>query len=353
MAELKRSINKVQLNGELNEMNLTIETKKTKVSRNIDGNRVEKEVECRVIGKKEFKNPAFTVDINGNIIDVEYFGVNFGVAEKGLDENGNIIDNDRFKALETIMNKYNPKIGGDSNVEPTRVKVDGSLALNEYASVNKNPDGEFYSFPQITAFGISSSGVTEEDSADAEISGVIKAIAHEVRDDEETGRLNVELISFGYNGVAEPFKFVVESDLADDFESFYEMGASVKIYYEIITKQIGGKRVSTDGGFGRRDAKITSGYTITEYSVFRGEEPFEEESEYFVDVETVKNALAEREIMKENRIKDAIEKANNGGTTATKSPKGASKSSGNNPFGNSNAKSSPFGGETKAKNPFA
>lgn len=350
MAELKRSLNKVQLMGMLSEMNLKMETKETKISKNVNGNKIEKTVTCKVIGKTEFKNPSFTIEVNGNTIGVEYFGVNFGVAEKTLDENGNIIDNKNFKSLETIMTNYNPKIGGDSTKEPTRVKVDGSLGLNEYASTNKNPDGEFYSFPQVVAFGISSNGVAEEDSADAEISGVIKAIAHEVKNEDETGRLNVEFISFGYNGVAEPFKFIVEEDLASDFESYYELGSSAKIYYEIITKQVGGKKVTTSGGFGRRDAKITSGYSVTEYSVFRGEEPYEEESEYYVDIETVKNALAEREIMKENKIKDAVEKVKEG----TKSPKGASKSSGNNPFGNANTKSSPFGGDTKSKaNPFA
>lgn len=352
MAELKQSKNQVQLMGTLNEMNLKETTKEVVLKKNKDDNGTK--VTCKVIEKKEFKNPSMTVDVNGNIIDVEYFGVNFGVAEKRFDEDGNIVDNKNFKSLETILNNYNPKIGGDTNTEPTRVKVYGKIGLNEYASTNRNLDGDFYSIMQITAFGVSSSGVSEEDSADAEISGVIYRIGHETKDEEETGRLLVELVSVGYNDVAEPYKFVVEEDIASDFEDYYEVGSSVKVNYEITTKQIGSTR-QTSGGFGRRNAKIVSGYKITEYSIFRGDDPLDEENELFVSTDTVKKLMEEREVMIANKIKDAIEKAKeSGGSTKSKpSPSGASKASGGgNPFGGE--KKNPFGDSgTKKKNPFA
>lgn len=222
--------------------------------------------------------------------------------------------------------------------------------MNEYASTNKDPNGDFYSITQVMAFGMTSSGVSDDDSADAEISGVIKSIAHEVRGDDETGRLNVELISFGYNGIAEPFKFVVEEDLANDFESFYDLGASVKIYYEITTRQVGTVRTESSGGFGRRNAKIVSGYTVTEYSVFRGDEPFDEESEYYVDVDTVKNALQARDIMIANKIADAVKRASEDKKPTT-NLKGSSNGKAN-PFGDT-APSNPFGGTQKKANPFA
>lgn len=84
MSELKRSINKVQINGTLEEMNLKMETKETTITRFINGDRMDKKVTCKVISKSEFKNPSFTVSVNGNTIPIEYFGVNFGVAEKHL-----------------------------------------------------------------------------------------------------------------------------------------------------------------------------------------------------------------------------------------------------------------------------
>lgn len=343
MAELKQSINTVQINGIIAEMNLKETTKEQTLKKKVNGSDLEKKVTCKVIEKVEFSNPTFVVESNGKSIPVEFFGINFGVAEKALDDNGEIVDNKNFKSLETIMSKYVTKANAKDGEEPTRVKVSGKLGLNEYPSFKRNSDGEFISMTQIIAFGITSTGVAEEDSADAEISGVIKTINHETKDDNETGRLLVDFISFGYNGVAEPYKFVVEEDLAKDFEDFYELGSSVKIYYEITTKQVGNVRKSSEGGFGRRDAKITSGYTVTEYSVFRGEEPFEEDNEYFVDVETVKKALAEREAMKDEKIANALKKAQES-STAKSSPKGASAT-----------KSSPFGasGTTKKQNPFA
>lgn len=348
MSELKQSINRVQINGTLSEINLRVVEKEVELKRNKEDKGTK--VKCKVVEKVEFKNPAFVVEVNGNPIEIEYFGVNFGVAEKRLDENGEIIDNKNFKSLETIISNYNPKVGGNSELEPTRVKVDGKIGLNEYVSTNKNPEGDYISITQITAFGISSSGVSEEDSADAEISGVVYKVGHEVKNDEETGRLNIELISIGYGDVAEPYKFVVESDLADDFESFYEVGSSVKIYYEIISKQIGAVRNQTSGGFGRRNAKITSGYRITEYSVFSGEEPFEEEYEYYVSVDTIKEKLEEREVMIANKIKAKLEEPSN---TNTSSPKGASANSNNpSPFGTKGSSTNPFGGGNKKQNPF-
>lgn len=350
MSDVKQSINKVQINGTLNEINLKEETKEVVLKKNKEDKGTK--VTCKVIEKVEFTNPALTVEVNGNIIDVEYFGVNFGVTEKRLDENGEIIENKNFKSLETMLNKYNPKINGDSSIEPTRVKVDGKLGLNEYASVKRNPDGEFFSKAEVVAFGVTSSGVSEEDSADAEISGVVYRVGHETKDDEETGRLNVELVAVGYNGVAEPYKFVVEEDLASDFEDYYEVGSSVKIYYEISTKQVGAVRTQSSGGFGRRDAKITSGYKRTEYSIFRGDEPFEEEYEYFVPTDYIKEALEEREIMIANRIKDAKEREVNADAKPTKSPKGASKANASNPFGGSSEKANPFGKAKKTESPF-
>ena len=73
---------------------------------------------------------------------------------------------------------------------PTRVKIDGNLSANEY--VNKDTY-EFKTTTQVNGFRITSTGVPEEDSADCEISGIIRSIIPETKgeDAEETGRLNV------------------------------------------------------------------------------------------------------------------------------------------------------------------
>ena len=330
MSEIKASINNAQVIGELLEMNLEEITKEVTLK---GTNGVEKKVTCQQMAKKDFKNPMFLVDVKGNAIGVDFFPA----SEKKLDENGQIIDNPNFKSLKTVLENYIPKSNAKDGEVPTRVKIDGILSANEY--VNKDTY-EFKSITQVNGFRITSTGVPEEDSADCEISGIIRSIIPETKgeDAEETGRLKVELYTFNRNAETTPFTFIVEADLADDFNSFYEAGQSVKLYYEIITKQVGAKKTTT-GGFGRRESHMVSGFSVTEYSVFRGDEAFDEESEYYINPEDMKQALNERDIKINNMVKTAKENKDK----PKSSPKGASSSGAKaNPFGSASTKKSPF-----------
>ena len=118
---------------------------------------------------KNFKNPMFLVDVKGNAIGVDFFPV----SEKKLDENGQLVDNPNFKSLKTVLENYIPKNNAKDGEVPTRVKIDGILSANEY--VNKDTY-EFKSITQVNGFRITSTGVPEEDSADCEISGIIRSI---------------------------------------------------------------------------------------------------------------------------------------------------------------------------------
>ena len=330
MSEIKASINNAQVIGELLEMNLEEITKEVTLK---GANGVEKKVTCQQMAKKEFKNPMFLVDVKGNAIGVDFFRA----SEKKLDENGQIIDNPNFKSLKTVLENYIPKNNAKDGEVPTRVKIDGILFANEY--VNKDTY-EFKSITQVNGFKITSTDVPKEDSADCEISGIIRSIIPETKgeDAEETGRLKVELYTFNRNAETTPFTFIVEPDLTDDFNSFYEAGQSVKLYYEIITKQVGAKKPTT-GGFGRRESHMVSGFSVTEYSVFRGDTAYEEESEYYINPEDMKQALNERDIKIDNMVKTAKENKDK----PKSSPKGASSSGAKaNPFGSASTKKSPF-----------
>lgn len=331
MSEIKASINNAQVIGELLEMNLEEITKEVTLK---GANGVEKKVTCQQMAKKDFKNPMFLVDVKGNAIGVDFFPA----SEKKLDENGQIIDNSNFKSLKTVLETYIPKNNAKEGEVPTRVKIDGILSANEY--INKDTY-EFKSITQVNGFRITSTGVPEEDIADCEISGIIRSIIPETKgeDAEETGRLKIELYTFNRNAETTPFTFIVEADLADDFNSFYEVGQSVKLYYEIITKQVGAKKPTT-GVFGRRESHMVSGFSVTEYSVFRGDEAFDEENEYYINPEDMKQALNERDI----KINNMIQKTKEDSSKPKNSPKGAASSTTtkNNPFGASSTKKSPF-----------
>lgn len=328
MDNVKNSINRLQVVGTLLETNMEIVENADVTLR---GNGVEKKVKCKQIAKKEFKNPMFLIQSNGMDIGVDFFAVN----EKKLDENGNVVDNPRYKSFETVYNTYIPKSSCANGETPTRVKVDGTLRANEY--VDKN-SFEFKSFMGINGFQITSTSVPEDDIAEGELSGVIHTINHETKgeDGDETGRLKVCMYTFDNQGNTTPANFIVESDLADAFEDLYELGDSVKLYFEVNMRQVGQKK-TTSGGFGRRESNMVSGYTVTEYSIFRGDNPFEEENEYYISVEQVKQALAERDIMIANKIN---EKKAEGGKSAPSKAFGNPATSSNNT--QSSARVNPF-----------
>lgn len=320
--EIKQSINKIQVVGTLAEINLEETTKEVELRY---GDKTKKTT-CRTIGKKDFRNPSILIEVspkdkNGNVRYTSNVGLSFyPTHEKKLDEKGNIIDNPRFKALETIMNDYVTKLQDRDNA--TRVKADGSLVANEYANSKDGKNYEFVSFPQLNCFQVTSSNVPEEDSCDGEISGIIRTIKPEIvvknDEEEETGRLFVEFYSFDRNGATTPTKLVVEKDLAEDFEDFYENGTSCLLYYEVVTRMVGGKK-PTKRAFGSRDAHITSGFEVIEYSVFSGNEPFEEENEHFVDTDLMKQAMKTRQNYIDSKIADKKKADSEKGNTTKKS----------------------------------
>ena len=300
MSEVKQSLNKIQCVGNVSELNFKVETKEV----TLDPNGKKVKVTCKTIGKQDFRNPNITVECNikdddGNVKTSIVGGSFFQTHEKKLDDKGKVIDNPRFKAIETIMG-YVPK--------ETRVKLDGSLTVNEYAT----EQGDWKSFAQINAFQCSSTGVPEDDYAQGEMTCIIRNIRPEIikkgDDEEETGRLLLEVYHFDKQGKASPANLVVAKELSDDVTDLYKNGDSVKLEYDVTTKQIGGgTKAVKSGGFGSKESKIVSGFTITEYSVFRGEEPFEEENQYFIPLDTMKSAMKAREVMIEQMKKEAKE----------------------------------------------
>ena len=310
MAEVKKSISSMQVVGTLKEINLSKEGVQVREIGKV-GNK--KKVECNRISKTEFKNPAFIVEVNGNPVEID---VTFGVDEKYIDKDGNVADNPRYKALETILNTY---VCGE-----TRAKFDCSINANEYVA----QDGQWKTLtPKVEFFSTTHNNVPEEDYAEGAVSGIVANRRPEIVNDNETGRLLVRIWSFDYKGSIYPVDLVVESDLASDFENLYETNSSVRLDVEVKTVQHGAKTATETTGFGRK-AKRTSGYTTTEFQVIGGDEPFEEENEYYITADAVKDGMAEREVMIAKRIADKAN-AQSGGTTV----KGSAANATFNPFG--------------------
>lgn len=298
---MKSSLNTVQIVGAVEELNFKVENKEVEL-KNKDG--ITKKVKCNVIEKDEFKNPSMTIkvekyDEEGNLVEgkAQVIGVDFfPQKEYKLDENGEIKENSKYKAFETIMNYQ----------RGTRVKVDGAIGLNEYAT----EDGRWSSRVVVNGFNCSSSKVGETDYADINLTGIVRNSLKEVVGEEqrETGRLKVEFIIFDYNCNALPIPLIVEQDLSDDFTDLYPNGTSCQVRAEFISTYVGKKEVKKSGGFGRRASNIKSGFEIQELAVFGGDDPFEEENEYFIPIAEVRKAMNERDIMIEAKIKERKEK---------------------------------------------
>ena len=217
------------------------------------------------------------------------------------DKDGKIVDNDRFKALEKVM-EY--PVG-------TRVKVDGSIQVGK---PYKTQSGNIAESVSIQMFSMSSTGVPEEDYAEGKISGYIKSIKDETRtvDDveEETGRLAVDFWIANYDGTISPFPLIVENDIAEGFSDTYDDDDNAILNFDIVVKQVGGKK-SQSAGFGRKESKVTNGFTITEYSVFDGEAALDEESEYYIDEDVFKKLFKAHE----QTVKEAKNSTNNSDST--------------------------------------
>lgn len=266
--EIKR-INKVQIVGTLAEVgNLKYdETAEKEVTVNGEKKKIK-----GAITRADFKKPAFVVDVNGQMVGITTLPT---YKKKKANDKEELVANERFKAMETIM-EY--EVG-------TRVKIDASISVgNPY----KGKDG----FVSVQMFNMSSTSVPEEDFAEGKVSGYIKSIKDETKgeDEEETGRLAVDFWIVNYDGTVSPFPLVVEDDIKEGFENTYEDGSSAILLFDVVSKQIGSKK-SQGAGFGRKKSNITEGYTVTEYSIFDGEEPLDDKSDYYIDEDVFKKLI--------------------------------------------------------------
>jgi hypothetical protein len=263
MSIKKKSMNTVVIVGTLAEVGNLVYDKEV-VNKNND----------KLVGaitRSDFKKPAFVVDVNGQKIGVNTMPVYKNKVDKDTKK---IVENDRFKAFEKIMTY---EVG-------TRVEIKGTIQIGT-PYMGKNGIIEPVS---VNMFSLSATGVGDDDYAEGKVSGYIKSITPEVRgeDEDETGRLLVNLWVYNYDDSVSPFTLVVEEDVAEDFENTYSDGDNAVLDFDIVSKQVGGKK--SKSAFGKKESKIVGGFSVTEYSIFSGEAPMDDESEYYIDEDDFK-----------------------------------------------------------------
>ena len=248
--------------------------------------------------------------------------------------------------------------------EPTRVKVTSKLSLQE--GLNKDQsDLAFYN--ELPVSYISTSGVSDEDSASFAVEGVIKDIVDEYDNNgNTTGRYLIDLVVPNYFGV-DVFNLIMldkwvnvidgeDVEITKDMfytpnsdDSFCKIGDTVKLSGDIEGHSFGAvQTVSTaKKTFGGGAKSVKSGFTRIEWTVKAGD-IIEDADQY--DTEIIKKALEEREIILDNNYKKRLEdyknSQNNNQNSAPKTSVKGSANGNNSPFGKS--ASNPFGGTKKS-----
>ena len=250
--------------------------------------------------------------------------------------------------------------------EPTRVKVTSKLSLQEGLNRDQS-DLAFYN--ELPVSYISTSGVSDEDSARFTVEGVIKDIVDEYDNNgSTTGRYIIDLVVPNYFGVdifnlvmLDKWTNVIDGENVEitkemfyepnNADSFCKVGDTVKLSGDIEGHSFGAvQTVSTaKKTFGGGAKSVKSGFTRIEWTVKAGD-IIEDANQY--DTEIIKKALEEREIILDNNYKKRLEDYKNAVGNKDNTPKPTVKGSangGNSPFGKPAA--NPFGGGAK-KSPF-
>lgn len=357
--------------------------------------------ECEIDGETKRINSAWIggsiiVEVNGNAIRHSFRYLDTIRHKKNGDENKifkglmtafgyDVTYNEQTKKLE--YNKVGegliPKVEGkitfvDVNKqvvatdefkrtgEPTRVKVSSKLGLNE--ALNKDQsDLVFYN--ELPVSYISTTNVSDTDSAIFTIEGVIKDIVDEYDNNGgTTGRYLIDLVVPNYFGVdvfnfvmldkwtnaidGEEVEFTKEMfyNATDEANSFCKAGDTVKLSGDIEGHSFGSVATVSDAKktFGGGAKSVKSGFTRIEWTVKSGD--FVEDSEQY-DTTIIAKALEEREITLDNHYKQRLEdyKNMNAGKAESKPSVKGSANGGTSPFGGGSApKSSPFGNAKKS-----
>lgn len=155
--------------------------------------------------------------------------------------------------------------------------------------------------------------VSDDEKFEGKIEGMITKCIPEFKNEEETGRLLVELTGVGYNEKALPHSLIVSKEDVDDFNGLYEVGSMSTFDVSIQTVSYGTKSTARTGGFGRK-VEINNGYTKVEWLIVGGDDPYDEESvnnkgeKLYIDPKEIKTLLEERSVMLEQTLKEGKNK---------------------------------------------
>lgn len=200
-------------------------------------------------------------------------------------------ENGIYNSLKTVAEEYKSvKDVGREEADKVRTTT-GEIRLNDYVN-----DRGLQSFPQISATFINRVEAGQEFNPHAkfETEVVVDRVVEEMdKDQEETGRAILHGYIPLYGGRVIPFEFKVGEDGTGYVMDNYEKGDTVFVYGEIINQT---EKVVTkvESAFGA-DKENVKYYTIREFVITGGTEPYEEENANTYNLDSIAKALNERE----------------------------------------------------------
>lgn len=249
---------------------------------------------------------SITLTINGNEHE---FRIWCDDHYKGLDDNGKHKGNRSYEGIAALVDA------------PTGTTIDLNLRaerFNDY--VNKR--NVLVNADEISVTDAKICDPEAEHMYEGKVEGVIYNIRPEIVGDSETGRLIVTFVGVGYGQKALPHVYYVDADNADGFEQVYNVGDCTTLDIEMVTNTYGAPK-TTSTGWGKRRAEVNSGFTRNEWTIFNGDDPYDEEridkkgNKLHIALADIKNLMEARAIMLEQVEKEGY-KGNSGNKSVPK-----------------------------------
>lgn len=219
-------------------------------------------------------------------------------------------ENSVYKGLVTVMNEYVSiaealKNGGTAE-DASKVRVSkGKLGLNEYYA----PNGELKSFPTIQTNFVNRVDKNYSPKAEFTLEAYFEGMKPEMKDEEETGRLVVNVIVPLYGGKVIPLTLIAaDEDVAQYLYTNYETKKTSKIWGELVnTVEV---TRTEEKGFGKSKEKVIT-RTLHELLITGGEEDmYDDEDEKSYSTDLIKKAMAERDIQLDKMLQDSKKDGN-------------------------------------------
>lgn len=236
-----------------------------------DGADTGRKIKCKRL------NGTVTLMVASHIMD---FSVNL------YSKKSNGEDNPLWEMAEGI-NNWVPQIGNrEEGTRPSYVTMKGRLSNRD--NVSKR-DGKVYSRlvwnVQSECHEVDRS-IPEYCTLDAVL--YVQGYQHEMRNEEETGRIIMNLLGVDDRGGCYPVRVFVQEDMAE-IEDAIEVGSTVPVNIDRVMVEFGRKKGKTlFAAKGRTQHNVSSGFTREELQLVSIEEPIEEPEEEYTEDENGK-----------------------------------------------------------------